>query len=713
VPIAYPDSRAYRAVAAVVRPILFALSRRRWSGGEHIPQTGGCIAVANHATYLDALTFAHFVYDHGRAPRILAKSSLFKIPVVGAILRATGMIPVYRNGSDASKAIDEAIVAIDEGRCVAIFPEGTLTREPDLWPMAGKTGAARLALATRAESERRAVSGPPLEPARVVKLRVLSDPVLVSFMQRHALSAGIDPGAVMEQAKGYVDEIASDYRAGVVRWFCRFVDYLFGRVLKGVEVDRNGLKFISECDIDDRIVLVCSHKSYADPLLIGYSMFRSGMVPPQQAAGLNLAFWPVGWLLRHSGAFYIRRSFAGETLYTEVFHAYVRYLLAGNHVIVVYAEGTRSRDGNLTRPKLGFLAVIEDALRMGVCDDVKLVPVYLGYDRVPEAAAHVKEMSGGVKVGESVSGFAGIVRSLNTRCGMGYVKFGEPVAMKASVASRGLEDTALDVCDRLNAVTPVSARSIAAAALLSSGEDLVPESDAFGACEKLYSMCEVRGLPLTCSLDEVYGALDWLVDEGIVSRDDVEGFTVAGPRRRFLEYDKNVVLGHFLADSLTATAILVGRDVDEEVAFLKRLLEGELVFPPEEQWLERVEASRQRLASADAGELAMLASLIRSELQGYAVGVETARELDGRVSREDLVKSCFKRGEKMLEEGAIDREESISRVTFQACVRMLCETGCLTRHDEVSDAGKTTVTVEPGSAEVLDSIHDGLAALLG
>src|SRR5450756_2974782 len=96
-PVAHPDSRAYRVLAAVVRPILFALSRRRWSGGEHLPQSGGCIVVANHATYLDALTFAHFVYDHGRASRILAKSPLFKIPLFGAILRATGMIPVYRN----------------------------------------------------------------------------------------------------------------------------------------------------------------------------------------------------------------------------------------------------------------------------------------------------------------------------------------------------------------------------------------------------------------------------------------------------------------------------------------------------------------------------------------------------------------------------------------------------------------------------------------
>lgn len=129
---------------------MFALSRRRWTGGEQIPQTGGCILVANHATYLDALTFAHFVYDNGRAPRILAKASVFKIPLLGTILRSTGMIPVYRNSSEASKAIDEAVVAIAAGRCVAIFPEGTLTREPDLWPMAGRTGVARLALATRA-----------------------------------------------------------------------------------------------------------------------------------------------------------------------------------------------------------------------------------------------------------------------------------------------------------------------------------------------------------------------------------------------------------------------------------------------------------------------------------------------------------------------------------------------------------------------------------
>lgn len=99
---------------------------------------------------VDPLTFAHFLYDNGVAPKILAKSSLFSVPVLGTVLRATGQIPVYRNTADAGKSLQAAVEALEQGECVAVFPEGTLTREPDLWPMAGKTGVARLALTTGA-----------------------------------------------------------------------------------------------------------------------------------------------------------------------------------------------------------------------------------------------------------------------------------------------------------------------------------------------------------------------------------------------------------------------------------------------------------------------------------------------------------------------------------------------------------------------------------
>ena len=143
------SNRAYRVVARIVRPVLFSCTRPRWSGVEHLPRDRACIVAANHVTVLDPLTTAHFLYDHGFAPRILAKESLFRVPVVGRVLRAVGQVPVHRGTSRAGDALRDAVAAVEGGECVLIFPEGTLTREPDMWPMAGKTGVARLALATR------------------------------------------------------------------------------------------------------------------------------------------------------------------------------------------------------------------------------------------------------------------------------------------------------------------------------------------------------------------------------------------------------------------------------------------------------------------------------------------------------------------------------------------------------------------------------------
>ena len=148
--IARPESRAYRAIAGLVRRLMFAIGRYEWTGVENLPASGGFIAAANHATELDALTFAHFLFDQGYEPRILAKRGIFTTPVIGSLVRATNMIPVDRGTADAGRSLDAAREQLEQGACVAIFPEGTITRDPDLWPMEGKTGLARIALATRA-----------------------------------------------------------------------------------------------------------------------------------------------------------------------------------------------------------------------------------------------------------------------------------------------------------------------------------------------------------------------------------------------------------------------------------------------------------------------------------------------------------------------------------------------------------------------------------
>jgi 1-acyl-sn-glycerol-3-phosphate acyltransferase len=139
---------AWNIAVPLVKPLLLATTTRTWVGGEKLPETGGCIVVFNHVSHVDPLIAAHFVYDHGRLPRYLAKSGLFKNRVLGFFLTAAGQIPVERLTKSAVGAYDAAVAAVRNGECVVVYPEGTLTRDPAQWPMTGKTGAARIALET-------------------------------------------------------------------------------------------------------------------------------------------------------------------------------------------------------------------------------------------------------------------------------------------------------------------------------------------------------------------------------------------------------------------------------------------------------------------------------------------------------------------------------------------------------------------------------------
>lgn len=143
-----PTPVMYRLVAAVLRPAVRAILRYEVSGLEHVPESGGVIVTPNHISHIDVLPWADVLYDRGRAPVFLAKASLFEMPVVGAVMRRTKQVRVDRETASAGGSLAEAERALEAGECVGIYPEGSLTRDPDQWPMRGKTGAARLALRT-------------------------------------------------------------------------------------------------------------------------------------------------------------------------------------------------------------------------------------------------------------------------------------------------------------------------------------------------------------------------------------------------------------------------------------------------------------------------------------------------------------------------------------------------------------------------------------
>ena len=205
----------FRFGAAILRPILNLIVKKDWRGGEKLPQSGPAIVVCNHLSYLDPLTFTHFLYNNGRAPRYLGKESVFRVPIVGRVIRGAGQIPVSRESKDAVKGLEHAIAVLKAGHLLGVYPEGTLTRDENLWPMRAKTGVARLALMTGAPVYPCASWGPEkvLPPySKKIKLfprtRVsimMGEPVDLSRWQGRA----DDPVAIEEAADHIMDRITT------------------------------------------------------------------------------------------------------------------------------------------------------------------------------------------------------------------------------------------------------------------------------------------------------------------------------------------------------------------------------------------------------------------------------------------------------------------------------------------------------------------------
>lgn len=194
--------RAYRGVIATLRPLLARVTRQEWSGGEHLPQSGGFIVAGNHISEIDPLIVAHYLVNHGWAPRFLAKSSLFDVRGLGAALRNLGQVPVYRGTRQASDALRGAAAAVADGDCIVIMPEGTLTRDPGLWPMRAKNGVGRLALMT----------GAPVIPVAQWGVQNLLAPYArrpTGLFARHVMHVKAGPAVDLSDLQGREDSAAA------------------------------------------------------------------------------------------------------------------------------------------------------------------------------------------------------------------------------------------------------------------------------------------------------------------------------------------------------------------------------------------------------------------------------------------------------------------------------------------------------------------------
>lgn len=270
-----------------------------------------------------------------------------------------------------------------------------------------------------------AAKGPRLIHRQQMFTALFANPSVKRIIKDEAKSKNISPDKIKKQAQGMMEEIAGDYSVSLVRIGEKLLRWLWGRLYSDIKV--NNSQVLRElAQNGHEIIYVPCHRSHMDYLLLSYVILQEGLVMPRIAAGINLNFWPAGPIFRKGGAFFIRRSFAGNRLYSTIFREYLGLLFERGYSVKYYTEGGRSRTGRLLNPKTGMLAMTIQSLLRGIDRPLTLVPVYLGYEHVMEVGTYHKELSGGEKKNESIFGVLKAIKNLRNY-GNGYVNFGEPI----------------------------------------------------------------------------------------------------------------------------------------------------------------------------------------------------------------------------------------------------------------------------------------------
>ncbi len=344
-------------------------------------------------------------------------------------------------------------------------------------------------------SQRVAALGPQIYDRNQLIVSLLKVSAVEEAIQEEAHRKKISKEKAEERARRYIDEIAAHLTSQATGALEICLRWILHRIYGGVDI-RNGDR-VRRYAASHEIVYVPCHRSHMDYLLIGYAIYNLGLMSPHIAAGINLNFWPVGGILRRGGAFFIRRTFKGNRLYSVIFNEYVHYLISKGFSIKFFPEGGRSRTGRLLKPKTGMMNMIVEGYIRNPDRPLVFVPVYVGYDKVLEESSYLRELQGKKKVSESIGQLLGARKILSGQFGRAYVNFGEPIHLgeelnrlhpgwEKSVESgkvlpgsfsHEVGEVAKEVMIRVNNSVMVSSASLVSMALLSSPKRALPETD--------------------------------------------------------------------------------------------------------------------------------------------------------------------------------------------------------------------------------------------
>ncbi|MBP4133769.1 glycerol-3-phosphate 1-O-acyltransferase PlsB [Gallibacterium anatis] len=276
--------------------------------------------------------------------------------------------------------------------------------------------------------QRISATGPRLLNRSAMFAKLLSNEKIIKAIEDEAENKKISPEKARQEAEKILQEIAANFNYSSLRVADRFLRWLWNRLYQGINVEHADR--VRKLALEGHeIVYVPCHRSHIDYLLLSYVLYHQGLVPPHIAAGINLNFWPVGSIFRSWGAFFIRRTFKGNRLYSTIFREYLAELFHRGYSVEFFIEGGRSRTGRLLAPKTGMMSMTLQALQSGQqTRPISIVPVYIGYEHVLEVDTYAKELRGAAKEKENAGLVLRVIKKLRN-LGKGYVNFAEPITL--------------------------------------------------------------------------------------------------------------------------------------------------------------------------------------------------------------------------------------------------------------------------------------------
>jgi glycerol-3-phosphate O-acyltransferase len=596
---------------------------------------------------------------------------------------------------------------------------------------AGLAGVVRAGVGRRIETIRRARLGSLTKPSARVKAEVLGSWRLKAELNEIASTDGIPEQEIEPRAREIINKLATDFRPSVLSLFATVMAFVWKRIYTGIDVDKKDLDNLREAVGKGPLLLLPTHKSHIDYIVISQVMRDANIMMPHIAAGENLSFWPLGWLFRSSGAFFIRRKFINDRFYTAVVNGYIRRLIQSGLAIEVFIEGTRSRTGKLLRPKLGMLEMALRAMVTTPRQRLQVMPVFIGYEQVIEESAYVRESEGKPKKKENVARLIKSTSVLFHRYGRLHVRTGEVFDIADMIETGGwsrqdLEDShvrrgvALDIALRtlreINRVSVATPSAVLSTVLLTAPGPRIERSDLRRQAIWLTDLLKAIGATLADPVERWSGeaaspsegdTLDQAIDAFVkgnrieASEDDVV-YEVPAAQRLPLDYYKNNIIHFFVPAALVAASCASSDDdrvsmeaIREDLSLASRLYHWEFLLPAyrhdrEEEFashvgemLDRGAAALEKLglisvegnrAAVVARErLSFVADILRNFHEIYfasllAVRDRASGELDG-----DPVRRARERFQRRVDEGSFTKPEGASRLVLRSAFQAFKE----------------------------------------